>query len=257
MNELNFNLYVGGKGTQVDRAGLIDVPTPDPQGRWHPIPHNVLVDEVDKALGTLDMKIVHDCYKLDKAGSRMFGMLQIANCKEDTDVSFVAGLRNAHDKAFCASFAVGMGVLVCSNLQFRGEIQIGTKHTTNILERLPLLIQGATGELATKWDGEKNRVDMYKGHEMSISQGRDVLVSAARAKVFPRTQYMDIADEWENPRHPEFKDRNMWSLFNSVTEFLKPRENSSGSTLWQLPARTERMHAICDAEVGMEVLQPA
>lgn len=257
MNTLQFDLYVGGKGVSTDRSGLAGITTPDPVGRWHPIPHSLLVDEVDTALQSLNMRIVHDTYKLDNDGARMFGMLQIANCKDDGDFSFVAGIRNSHDKACRAGLAVGLGVFICSNLQFRGEIVIGTKHTTNILERLPQLVQGAIGQLGSKWDKEGVRVEQYKNHGISLREGNDLLIKAARAEVFPRTQFMDIADEWETPRHPEFKERNVWSLFNSVTEHLKPRANSNGSTLWQLPARTERWHAICDSECGLEVLQPA
>jgi hypothetical protein len=257
MNTLNFKTYVGGKGISVDRSGLADVATPEPDGRWHPIPHSLLVDQVDNALQSLNMRIVHDTYKLDNNGARMFGMLQIANCKDDGDFSFVAGVRNAHDKALRAGLAVGLGVTVCSNLQFRGEIVIGTKHTTNILERLPLLVNEAIGQLASKWDAEGERVNTYKGYEVTTTQGHELLIKAARAEVFPRTQFMDVVDEWEHPRHPEFQAPTMWSLFNAVTEHLKPRENSSGSTLWQLPNRTERLHAICDATCGLEVLQPA
>lgn len=254
MNKLNFNLYVGGKGAVSDRAGLANVATPPASGRWQPLAHSTLVDEVDKALQGLNMRIVNDTYKLDKGGSRMFGMLQIANCKDDGDFSFVAGIRNSHDKAIKAGLAVGLGVMVCSNLQFRGEIAIGTKHTLNIMDRLPLLVQGAIGALSTKWDEEGKRVQSYKDVGVSLSEGRDLLIQAAKSDVFPRTQFMDINDEWETPRHSEFKDRNVWSLFNAVTEHLKPRENSLGTTTWLLPMRTERLHAICDARCGLEVL---
>ena len=256
MNKLNFNLYVGGKGTTTDRAGLDKIHTPDPVGRWMPIPHSTMINHADTALQALNMKIVHDVYKIDKDGKRMFGMVQVQNCKADGDFSFVVGIRNSHDKALRAGFAVGLGVTVCSNLQFRGEIVVGSKHTLNILERLPLLITGAVGQLATKWDEESKRVQVYKDREITNSQGHELLIQAARNEVFPRSQFMDIADEWKSPRHPEFQGRTVWSLFNSVTEYLKPRENSGGSTTWLLPARTERLHAICDSECGLEVLAP-
>lgn len=257
MNNLNFSLYVGGKGVTTDRAGLSRIPTPDPEGRWHPVAHSILVDEIDTSLKSLDMRIVNDTYKLDKDGSRMFGLLQIANCKSDSDFSFVAGVRNGHDRMVRAGLSVGLGVFVCSNLQFRGEIVIGTKHTTNIMERLPLLVKGAIGQLATKWDDEGKRVKVYKERELTLNEGRELLINAARSNVFPRTQLLDIVDEWETPRHSEFKDRNVWSVFNAVTEHLKPRENSIGSTLWILPQRTERLHAICDSKCGLETLNPS
>ena len=252
---LNFNLYVGGKGVSVDRTGLGNVETPVASGRWQPISHSSLIDEIDSSLKSLNMRIVHDVYKLDNDGSRMFGLLQIANCKSDNDFSFVAGVRNAHDKTIKAGLSVGLGVMVCSNLQFRGEIVIGTKHTINIMERLPLLVNKAIGELSTKWDDEGKRVQNYKDHGLTVSEGNDLLINAARSQVFPRTQLLDIMDEWQTPRHPEFKDRNVWSVFNAVTEHLKPRAQSTGSNLWALPERTERLHAICDSKCGLELFQ--
>jgi hypothetical protein len=254
MNALNFGLYVGGKGQTTDRTGLSAVHTPDAVGRWQPLAHATLIDQIDSALGELKMRIVNDTYKLDKDGQRMFGLLQIANCKSDSDFSFVAGVRNGHDRMIRAGLSVGLGVMVCSNLQFRGEIVIGTKHTLNIMDRLPLLIAGAVGQLATKWDGESVRVQNYKEQGLTESEGHDLIIQAARADVFPRSQVMDIVDEWKSPRHPEFKDRNVWSVFNSVTEHLKPRAQSSGSTLWLLPNRTERLHAICDSKCNLPVL---
>jgi hypothetical protein len=254
--KLNFNLYVGGKGMTVDRNGLAAVPTPEPEGKWRPIPHTTLVTEFEKALLPYNMSIVNETFKLDKGGKRMFGMMQIANCKPDSDFAFAVGLRNAHDKMIRAGLAVGMGVGVCSNLSFRGEIVIGRKHTTEILTDLPGLITGAIGKLAQKWDTQGKIVEIYKGHPITTSDGHDLLIECAKKEVFPRTQLMDVIDEWEMPIHPEFNDRNLWSLFNSVTEHLKPRQESNGSTLWLLPNRTERLHAVCDAVAGLEQLAP-
>jgi len=253
---LNFNLYVGGKGTTVDRSRLTSVHTPDPQGRWHPIPHIALVNELEKAIAPRNMRIVHETFKLDKGGNRMFGMLQIQNCKTDGDFGFTVGLKNAHDKMIKAGLAVGMGVFVCSNLSFRGEIVIGRKHTTEIMTDLPDLMSGAITRLAQKWDTQSKIVEAYKNTSISRTQGNDLLIECAKAEVFPRTQLLDNIQEWEAPKHPEFQDRNLWSLFNSVTEGLKPRENSSGSTVWILPIRTERLHTILDPIAGVEILSP-
>jgi hypothetical protein len=255
MNKLNFGVYVGGKGTTVDRNQLATVPTPDPIGRWMPIPHVRLLTELETALKPYNMSVVNETFKLDKKGQRMFGMLQVANCKEDGDYSFVVGLRNAHDKAIRAGLAVGLGVHICSNLQFRGEITIGRKHTLEILNDLPGLMSGAIAKLSAKWDTQGKNVLAYKNTDVSIRQGHELLIDCAKAEVFPRTQLMDVINEWETPSHPEFNDRNLWSLFNSVTESLKPRESSSGSTLWLLPERTETLHSILDPIAGVKPME--
>lgn len=244
--KIDFSVYVGGKGKTVDRNGLSAVATPEPVGRWMPIPHMTLVEQLEVALAPHNMKIVNETFKLDKGGQRMFGMLQVANCKADNDFAFAVGLRNAHDKMIKAGLAVGMGVGVCSNLSFRGEIVIGRKHTTEILVDLPALMTGAIAQLSAKWDKQNLIVSKYKETDISKHQAHDILIECAKKEVFPRTKFMDILDEWEAPRHPEFNGRNLWSLFNSVTENLKPRENSLGTTLWSLPQRTMMLHGIMD-----------
>ncbi len=251
MSNLNFGSYVGGKGTLVDRSGLALVPTPDPEGRWMPIPHFALVEQLDKSLATRNMKIASETYKLDKNGTRMFAMIQVTNCVPTEDFGFAIGLRNAHDKMLRAGLAVGMGVFVCSNLSFNGEIVIGRKHTKQIMNDLPGLMDGAIERLGLKWSVQGETVKAYKETGISKQQGHDLLIECARQEVFPRTKLMDVIEEWESPRHPEFKDRNLWALFNAVTENLKPREKSTGSTLWILPERTRKLHQLFDPVAGI------
>ena len=132
----------------------------------------------------------------------------------------------------------------------------GRKHTTAILEDLPMLMTGAITKLAQRWNEQDKIVEAYKNTEVGKLQARDLLIQMAQRNVFPRTQFMDVMEEWEAPRHPEFKGRNLWNLFSSVTENLKPRENSSGSTLWLLQGRTERLHSILDPVAGIQSEAP-
>ncbi len=230
-----------------------EVPTPAGVGRWSPLSHITLVNELEHAITPYNMRIVNETFKLDADGHRMFGMLQIANCKPDTDVAYAVGLRNAHDKKISAGLVVGMGVAVCSNLSFKGEIKIGRKHTLEIHNDLPILMKGAIAELSKKWDIQDQTVSRYKQVDISVSQGHDILINCAKQDVFPKSRLMDVIEEFESPRHPEFKDRNLWSLFNSVTELLKPRQESTGGTLWLLPNRTEALHHICDNVAGLSL----
>ncbi len=59
MNTIDFKPYVGGRGTTIDRTGLALIPTPPAQGRWQPVPHITLVDEMEKALKPHNMKVSH------------------------------------------------------------------------------------------------------------------------------------------------------------------------------------------------------
>lgn len=253
MNKLNLILHCGGSATNRETVNKIQAPEPD--GRWYPISHGTLLETVEKELTKLDMRIVNESYGIAQEGHRMFGILQIGNGENPADHSWVCGIRNSTDKSFPAGLCVGSGVFVCDNLAFSSEIVFARRHTTNIMRDLPMLVGRAVGELATKWDNQGKRIDAYKNTELGNKDAAWILLNSLRQNVFPKTKIDDILTEWLEPRHPEFKDRNVWSLFNAVTEHLKPREASKGHSLWDLPARTTRLHAICDATCGLNLAE--
>jgi len=250
MNKLNLMLHAGGSAAT--REQLASVVTPSPEGRWFPISHNTLLDTVEGELGKLGMRIVNETFGLANNGQRMFGLLQIANGHNSEDYSWVAGIRNSMDKTFPAGLCVGSGVFVCDNLAFSSEIVFGRRHTTNIMRDLPMLVTRACGELATKWDTQGKRYDAYKATGLENRDAKALLFDAFTSDVFNTRQIRPVINEWLTPRHPEFKDRTVWSLFNCVTENLKPKESDSGTALWDLPVRTSKLHAICDAACGLD-----
>lgn len=249
MNTSNLVLHCGGSA--VDREGLAKFAAPEPSGRWHPVAHSVLLDTVEKELAKLNMRIVSESFGIAQEGLRMFGLLQIANGTNSDEHAWVAGLRNSNDKSFPAGLAVGSRVFVCDNLAFSSEIVFARRHTTNIMNDLPMLVARACGELAAKWDTQDQRIKAYKATGLDNRDAKALLFDAFQQEVFNTQQIRPVIDEWLTPRHPEFKERTVWSLFNAVTENLKPRASSKGHSLWDLPARTTRLHALCDAACGV------
>lgn len=51
--------------------------------------------------------------------------------------------------------------------------------------------------------------------------------------------------EWEAPSHDEFGQRTLWSWFNAITEIGKQWSND------QLYRKTQLLHGLCNAEVGI------
>lgn len=253
MKSLDLCLHTGG--SRISRENLAKIKTPAPKGRWLPIGHTTLIETFESKLAELGMRIVNETYGVAQEGQRMFGILQIANGKTSKDYSWVAGIRNSHDKSFPAGLCVGSGVFVCDNLAFSSEIIFGRRHTLNILKDLPVLVTTAVGQLSAKWDIQNTRIEGYKNTDLSRSQAADLLVRAMEEKVFPKTRIDEVWESWKAPEHPEFKDRNVWSFFNAVTQNLKPREESKGHSLWDLPVRTNRLHSLCDATCGLNLAE--
>ncbi len=48
-----------------------------------------------------------------------------------------------------------------------------------------------------------------------------LIVELARAGAFPSSDILQVAAEFENPRHEEFKERNAWNLYQDCTEIMK------------------------------------
>lgn len=246
----NLILHCGARA--IDRAGLAAIPCPEPTATWHPISHIHLVNEVERSLATSNMRIVHESYGVTEDNARMFGLLQVANCQDTKDYAYVIGLRGAIDKSLSRGLAVGSSVFVCDNLAFSSEIVMHRKQTKNILEDLPAMVDTAIGQLSQRWGDMNRRIETYRQTVIGNRDAAHLLLEMA-GDVFPEQKIGDIYREFKAPRHVEFGKENLWALFNSVTEYLKPREGSKASGLWTMPARTGRLHKVCDDFAGLVI----
>jgi len=228
------------------REQVAAVQTPPNTATWFPIAHETLIQRVEQALGSMNMRVTQAAHALTKGGNRYFGLLQVANCQKTMDdYAYVLGLRNAHDMAFTASFVVGASVFVCDNLSFSGEIRVDRKHTKEIERDLPILTSRAVGLLSQKWNVMNDRIARYKEVEVTDQQAHDFIIRSLDVEATTLKQVPAILKEWRTPRHPEFAERkSAWRLFNAYTEVAKE------SSLTLLPRRTISLHALMDGQVG-------
>jgi hypothetical protein len=244
------NLYLHSGSYEVERGQLETVNTPAPTESWNPIPHLRLLELVQGALDTAGFEVQSEHHALAKQGDQYFGLLRVA--KKDNavgarvDYSWVAGVRNSHDKVFPAGLLFGSEVFVCDNLAFSGEIRISRKHTVHIMRDLPFLTTRAVGMLMSKWTMQDQRFDRYKELEVSNVDVHDIIIRALDNGVIGPTFIPRVLEEYRNPRYPEFaENNNIWRLFNSFTEVFK------GQSLFVLPKRTEALTGLLDTYVGL------
>ena len=94
---------------------------------------------------------------------------------------------------------------------------------------------------------QEKRIECYKeGEVKSQAHLHDLVLRAYRARAIPARAIAEVVSEFEQPRHPEFRDWNLWSLFNGFTEVLK--------AYGDLQPRTQRLHGVFDTEVGAKLL---
>lgn len=241
---LNLLLHCGAQA--VDLTEVQAVKTPAATSSWQPIPHHQLIQRVHTALGASRLTIGTQAHSLSHDGQRYFGLMEIRNQRlVSDDYALVLGLRNSHDKTFPAGIVAGASVFVCDNLSFSGEVKFARKHTTFINRDLPQIVERAIGKLGDLWHHQDTRISAYKQAEVDDETVHDLVIRATDVGVCANSYIPKILKEWREPRHEAFERRSVWSLFNSFTEALKE------GNLQELPKRTEALHGLLDAHVGI------
>jgi len=229
----------------VSRDTLATTPTPDATKTWQPIPHVALLRTVEDMLGDAGLTVAQEAHGITHDGNRYFGLLEVANGHDDTEYARVVGLRNSSDQRFSCGVCAGAQVLVCDNLAFMGEVKVARKHTRFVLRDLPYLVSNAIGRLLDAWKRQDDRIAAYKQKRLSNAGAHDLTIGALDSGVICASGIPDLIQEWREPSHDDFRPRNVWSWFNAVTETLK------GGNIQTLPKRTEALHNLCDARVGL------
>lgn len=237
----NLVLHCGGATVSTER--LAKVSTPQPEGRWHPIAHHSLVDQVQAGLEAAGMRVVNTAHSLNRNGAQYFGLIQVIDDHASEEWGTIVGLRNSHDKRFPAALAMGSALFVCDNLAFQGQVVLARKHTTHIMRDLPQVTNRAVGRLASFVGTTEQRATSYKDREICNLEAHDLVIRSLDAGAITTTMVPRVLEQWRAPNHPEFRDRNMWSLYNAFTETLK-------GGLLKLPLRSEALHGVLDTAAG-------
>lgn len=238
------NLLLHCGASAVSREELALTTTPRPTSTWRPISHLRLLQVVEKSLLAKSYVIQGQAHGLTHDGARYFGLLEIRASNPYSDYRYVVGVRNSHDMRFSAGVVAGSQVLVCDNLCFSGEIQLARKHTPRIMQELPDLLSEAITGLNQYWDLHDQRVHRYRSVRIGDVRAHDLIVRSVDAGVMANSYIPRVLSEWREPRHTEFRGRDVWSLQNAFTEVFKGRVDL-------LPERTQRLHELLDREVGL------
>jgi len=250
MKKLNLCLHVDSEVSTLD--DVANTATPAATETHYPIPHVELIDRTRDRLRENGIEVLAEQHALNESGERYFGLMQTDIGGSDGDYTTVVGLRNSHDKSFAAGLVAGSGVFVCDNLSFHGEISVSRVHTRHVLSDLEGLLDNGVGALRGMAIQQEKRVVAYKDAELDNSTMHDLIFRAAVGGAVTKSRMLDVRNEFLKPRHDEFGDRNLWSLFNAFTEAFKPRgRGGSVTAVDRLAMQSRRLHGVFDRFVGL------
>lgn len=96
-----------------------------------------------------------------------------------------------------------------------------------------------------KWHHQDKRIEAYKTACIEDQEAHDLIIRSVDVGVCSNRLIPSILHEWREPKHSDFEDRNVWSLFNAFTESLKD------GNLQDLPKKTVALHGLLDVQIGL------
>jgi hypothetical protein len=124
--------------TLVSREDLAQYEPPEPEGRWKPVKHSLIVDLMHEELARRDIQVAKEEYAIQREGNILFAALT-TNWLNTGETAAAIAFRHANDKTEAMKMYAGVHVFICYNMALSGdEIILNRKHTTrlNVAEEL-------------------------------------------------------------------------------------------------------------------------
>lgn len=120
------------KAQRVTRGEVMVVPMPDFTKTWKPYSHRIVLDVAEIAMKKHGLEMVSESYSLTKGGDTMFGSWVLDFAEQG--INLQVGFRNSINKRCAVGFVSGTYVVVCSNMQFKGDFIDVRKHNGTLDE---------------------------------------------------------------------------------------------------------------------------
>ena len=220
---------------EATRDDLYGVVTPEPTETWRPIPHHEVVNTLTDRAAARGLIVKSERFALLDgtlygengmqtriAGARLFGSLDFApipGMPFPAGCAPSAGIRNSADKSFALSILSGARVFICANGVLSAEHIISRKHTSGL--DLIESIDAALDAFMESLRGFNETYERLRSRRINRAKAHSLVVELALAGAFSSSDILPVIREFENPRHPEFAEKNGWNLYRSCTEVMK------------------------------------
>lgn len=247
----------------INRDQLAALPLPNARGARHAIrPFINDVEIVADCLNEFGFEIGEEAYGVKTAAglpTQFFGAIEVrpkalvGEVIPADEFALTIGMRGSYDQSLPRGLAVGSRVFVCDNLAFSGEVNLHTKQTTYIGQRLPAMLRDAVARVPQMAQAQVVRFDAYKNSAIKPRVGDAALIEMVRREIINPSQLGRAIQEWDQPTHPEHAAHgfSVWRLMQSVTEAIKPvnPDRAHIPAAWD---RTMKLTSFLDECVGIQ-----
>jgi len=157
------------------------------------------------------------------SGEKMYSTYDFKDHVKKLKVGDEVGLRltvqNSFDGSLRASFSLGMMRLLCLNgmTTVEREVSMTKKHSSGINVQF---ITDALEKAIKAWDKATIVFDRISDVKLTQEQGKNILANLEEQSVLSGKLRENIQSIWDAPRHREDSARNLFNLYNAVTQHL-------------------------------------
>jgi len=200
--------------TLVSRDDLASYEPPEPEGRWKPVKHSLIVDLMHEELARREIQITQEEYAIQREGNYLFAALSL-NWLETEEFAAALAFRHSNDKTEAMKMYAGVSVFVCDNMALSGdEIILNRKHTTRL---------NVAAELTKAFDRyrdgtlvlQRNIEDLRAG-PLSLGDAQRKLFEIFYRRLLPTRMLIPVTDSFLSK-----EDRTDWGLLNALTLHAK------------------------------------
>tara|TARA_B100000902_G_scaffold119239_1_gene119672 strand:- start:2078 stop:3013 length:936 start_codon:yes stop_codon:yes gene_type:complete len=192
--------------------------------------NGVVVEKVEEALRDSNLGEFKSSKIATRDGARFYGVYDFPRQQEEVSVGDVVSMRltlnNSFDRSCGLSWSLGLLRLVCSNgmVSMVSDTSLSQRHSTRLSFDS---ITESLNECVDKYRESVGAFKKMKEFELSKEQGELILDNLAIRKVLSESLKDSITPIWTNKsfrvesgRNNVAHDRNMYNLYNAVTQHL-------------------------------------
>jgi hypothetical protein len=214
----------------VSETEFRSIQSPVGSDTWFPINHAALMDEVEKAIFEMGVKLDESSkdFGLANSGSQGFGLAHLL--EQDSDMKSLNGESmytlslgwiNSTDKTIAARVIFGSRINISEAQVMVAECGISHKHTKNLMRDLPLLVREALSKFSVFKQYQSDLFSKLQETFIEPIQVHDCVCRAMRTGAIPNSFIKPILEEYENPQYSDFRLRTAFSLFNAFATCMK------------------------------------